>query len=117
MKRKMVLMFVTLMLVIGTTSLPQAAGPIKIVTAHSSSRDFGDMTELLAWEAIKSKGYDVEFKSTATPELATQALINGDAQFAAISSGTGMRAVQAGAKIKMVAEHKANEWAVFVALP
>ena len=112
MKRKIVIMFVILMLAIGTTSLPQAADPIKIVTAHSSSRDFGDMTELLAWEAIKSKGYDVEFKSTATPELATQALINGDAQFAAISSGTGMRAVQAGAKIKMVAEHKANEWAL-----
>ena len=110
--RKGVVVLVSLMLVLGSLSAIAAAEPIKIVTAHSSSKDFGDLTEILAWEAIKSKGYDVVFKSTATPALAAQALINNDAQFAAISSVTGMRAVQAGAKIKMVSEHKANEWSL-----
>jgi NitT/TauT family transport system substrate-binding protein len=97
---------------IGGVPHGEAAQPIKIVTAHSSQKAFGDLAELLAWEAIKPKGYDVEFKAMATPELAAQALVNRDAQFAAISSGTGMMAVQAGAKIKMVCEHKANEWAL-----
>jgi len=110
--KRMVLIFVCLVLVLGITTAVIAAPAIKIVTAHSSQKELGDLTELLAWEAIKSKGYDVEFKSLATPELAAQALINNDAQFSAISSGTGMMAVQAGAKIKMVCEHKANEWAL-----
>ena len=110
--RKGVMFLVSLMLVLGSLPAIVASEPIKIVTAHSSSKDFGDLTEILAWEAIKSKGYDVVFKSTATPALAAQALINNDAQFAAISSVTGMRAVQAGARIKMVSEHKANEWSL-----
>jgi NitT/TauT family transport system substrate-binding protein len=96
----------------GGSATTTSAQPIKVVTAHSSQKELGDLTEILAWEAIAAKGYNVEFVSLATPELATQALVNGDAQFAAISSGTGMKAVQAGAKLKMVSEHKANEWAL-----
>lgn len=110
--KRIVLFLVSLMLVLGVLTPMALSGPIKIFTAHSSSKDFGDLAEILAWEAIKSKGYDVVFKSMATPQLAAQALINNDAQFAAISSVTGMRAVQAGAKIKMVCEHKANEWSL-----
>jgi NitT/TauT family transport system substrate-binding protein len=110
--KRIVVIFVGLVLVLGVTTAAIAAQAIKIVTAHSSQKALGDLVELLAWEAIKSKGYDVEYKALATPELAAQALINRDAQFSAISSGTGMMAVQAGAKIKMVCEHKANEWAL-----
>lgn len=96
--RRMIVIFAVLVLVLGISTATKAAPAIKIVTAHSSQKELGDLTELLAWEAIKSKGYDVEFKSLATPELATQALINRDAQFSAISSGTGMMAVQAGTR-------------------
>ncbi|MFB3886220.1 MAG: ABC transporter substrate-binding protein [Thermodesulfobacteriota bacterium] len=106
------LIIVGLVLVLGIHTVAMAAPAIKIVTAHSSQKALGDLLELLAWEAIKPKGYDVDYKALATPELAAQALINNDAQFSAISSGTGMMAIQAGAKIKMVCEHKANEWAL-----
>ena len=89
-----------------------AKAPVKITVAHSSSASLGDVVEMLAWESLKGKGYEVTPKFLAKPELAVQALTNGDAQFAAISSPTGMAAVQAGAKIKMVLEHKRNEWSM-----
>lgn len=92
-------------------SAPSKA-PVQVTVAHSSSASLGDVVEMLAWESLKGKGYEVNVKFLAKPELAVQALANGDAQFVAISSPTGMAAVQAGAKMKMVMEHKRNEWSM-----
>ncbi len=89
---------------------PAPKPPVKLSVVYPSSAGIGDVASLLAWDLLKTRGYEVDAKFLAKSELAAQAVTSGEAQIGAVPAATGMQAVLAGSDMKIFLEHKRNEW-------
>lgn len=95
------------------TPTPQ---PLTIRVAYSTALDVDDVPSLLANESLKSQNYTVETTAFAKPELATEAVAQGQADIGFGASRTAWAAIQSGAPLVTVMEQVANNYAV-LALP
>jgi NitT/TauT family transport system substrate-binding protein len=59
---------------------------------------------MMAQDAMRGQGYSVDSANFNQPELAVQAISQGETQFSSGSTYTVMQAIQKGAKIKLIAD-------------
>jgi ABC-type nitrate/sulfonate/bicarbonate transport system substrate-binding protein len=74
-----------------------------------------DMPAVLALEALKAQGWDTEVIEFDSPDILTQALLNGQVQIAAMGPATALAADLAGADLKMVAKNNRNDFLILSA--
>ena len=89
---------------------PAPKPPVNIRVVYPSDAGIGDVASLATWDLMKTMGYNVDAKFLAKSELAAQAVVSGDADFGAVPAATGMQAILAGSDLKIILEHKKNEW-------
>lgn len=88
------------------TAKPAAAAPAKvdkpakITVGYLGSIGFNHVPSYLAWDALKEKGYTIETKAYANPQLAGNALVSGEAQIGWIAAAGAMTAIKQGAQMK-----------------
>lgn len=71
-----------------------------------------DMPAILALEALKAQGWDTEVIEFDSPDILTQALLNGQVQIAAMGPATAIAADLAGADLKMIAKNNRNDFLI-----
>jgi ABC-type nitrate/sulfonate/bicarbonate transport system substrate-binding protein len=74
-----------------------------------------DMPAVLALDALKAQGWSTEVIEFDSPDILTQALLNGQVQIAAMGPATAFAADLAGADLKMVAKNNRNDFMILAA--
>lgn len=107
-KSLMVLLILAIMCSFGISDLN--AQTKKIRFAYSSIPDFGDLPSLIAWKSLPQLGYEVEIRQFARTDLAVNAVLTGDADISAAAAIGVIKAIEAGADLRIIADQVKNEW-------
>lgn len=91
-----------------------AARTTRIRVAYTSAVDIGDLPSLIAHRALEQHGYVVEPTFFAQPELAVEALANGDVDIANGGARAFWAADAKGADLVMLMEHSENGYLLTV---
>lgn len=86
----------------------------RIRVAYTSAVDIGDLPSLIAHRALQQHGYVVEPTFFAQPELAVEALANGDVDIANGGARAFWAADAKGADLVMLMEHSENGYLLTV---
>lgn len=89
-----------------------AAQPEQIALGFAGGTGPTDMPAILALEALKAQGWDAEVIEFDSPDILTQALLNGQVQIAAMGPATAIAADLAGADLKMIAKNNRNDFLI-----
>jgi ABC-type nitrate/sulfonate/bicarbonate transport system substrate-binding protein len=89
---------------IGATT-PLAAQADEITLGLPGGMGPTDMPAVFALDALKEQGWDAKYIEFDSPDILTQALLNGDVQVALMGPSTVFAADMAGADLKMIAKN------------
>lgn len=87
---------------------PPPARPQVLRLEIATDKDVTDLPRLMAADALREQGYNVEVLSFADNTLSTEALIRGELDFGNISTGIVWAAIQQGARLVSLVNGESN---------
>ena len=95
-----------------STPVPTLAGTTTFAVALPGPNAISNVSILGAMDALRAQGYTINTTNVADPNLIAQGMTQGTFQFTTGDTGVALRAIQAGAKMKIFGESVGDNWQI-----